>query len=120
LFEEEGHTIGFDGSEMHGRGEIDRGVGEIFADHETASYVAKIREVRLIGEEFALVRAVAGMVPAGPRDLNPDVNAIQVLLATRTEPIWRIVLFQNTPAQYPGRPETAAALTAEPRALGKT
>jgi uncharacterized protein (TIGR02246 family) len=119
LFEDEGHTIGFDGSEMHGRSEIERALSEIFADHGTASYVAKIREVRFIGEEIALVRAVAGMVPAGQRDVNPDTNAIQVLLATRTDTAWRVALFQNTPAQYHGRPETAEALTAELSALGK-
>jgi uncharacterized protein (TIGR02246 family) len=27
LFEDEGHTIGFDGSEMHGRSEIERTLG---------------------------------------------------------------------------------------------
>jgi uncharacterized protein (TIGR02246 family) len=120
LFEDEGHTIGFDGSEMHGRSEIERTLGEIFADHETTSYVAKICEVRFIGEDLALLRAVAGMVPAGRSALNPDTNAIQVLLATRTDTAWQVALFQNTPAQYHGRPETAEALTAELRALSKT
>jgi hypothetical protein len=60
------------------------------------------------------------MVPAGRSALNPDTNAIQVLLATRTDTAWQVALFQNTPAQYHGRPETAEALTAELRALSKT
>lgn len=117
LFEVEGHSIGFDGSEMHGRQEIASELGRIFADHETAAYVAKIRDVHILGPDLALLRAVVGMVSPGKADLNPDVNAIQTLLATRTAAGWRISLLQNTPAQYHGRPEVAEALTAELRAL---
>lgn len=119
LFEDEGHTIGFDGSELHGRVEIERGLAEIFADHETATYVAKIRSVRSVADDVSLVRAVVGMVPPGKSKLNTDVNAIQTLLARRGGGGWRIALLQNTPAQYHGRPEAAAALTAELRALLK-
>jgi uncharacterized protein (TIGR02246 family) len=119
LFEDEGHTIGFDGSELHGRAEIERGLAEIFADHETATYVAKIRSVRSVADDVTLVRAVVGMVPPGKSELNADVNAIQTLLARRGGGGWRIALLQNTPAQYHARPEAAAALTAELRALLK-
>jgi uncharacterized protein (TIGR02246 family) len=119
LFEEDGHAIGYDGSEMHGRGEIEQALRDVFADHETATYVAKIRDVASIVESVALVRAVVGMVPAGGRDLNTAVNAIQTLVARRDDEGggWRIALLQNTPAQYHGRPDAAAALTAELRAL---
>jgi uncharacterized protein (TIGR02246 family) len=113
LFEPEGHSIGFDGSEMHGPGEIESTLEQIFADHETARYVAKIRDVRFLTADVAVLRAVVGMVPAGRTDLNPDVNAIQTLLAVRGDGDWRIALLQNTPAQYHGRPDAADALTAE-------
>src|SRR5215207_7575362 len=105
LFEDEGHSIGFDGSEMHGPAEIASELGRIFADHETAAYVAKVRDIRSVAADVAMLRAVVGMVPPGKSDLNPDVNAIQTMLATRTEGAWRITLLQNTPAQYHGRPE---------------
>jgi uncharacterized protein (TIGR02246 family) len=114
---EAGHSIGFDGSEMQGRSEIAAELGRIFADHETAAYVAKIRDVRVITPEVALLRAVVGMVPPGKAELNPDVNAIQTLLARRRDGDLTIALFQNTPAQYHGRPEAAEALTAELREL---
>ena len=117
LFEREGRCIGFDGSEMHGPQEIESMLGGIFADHETASYVAKVRDVRLLSREIAMLRAVVSMVPHGQRDINPDVNAVQVLVTMRSEGAWRISLLQNTPAQYHGRPEAVEALTAELRAL---
>ena len=116
-FEPEGHSIGFDGSEMHGQAEIERTVEQIFADHETGTYVAKIRDLRFLTKDIAILRAVVGMVAAGQADLNQDVNAIQTLLARRSEGDWRIALFQNTPAQYHGRPQDVEALTAELRAL---
>lgn len=117
LFEDEGHVIGFDGSEMYGPAQIAAELGRIFADHETAAYVAKVRDVRFLGEDIALLRAVVGMVPPGESDLNPNVNALQTLLATRADGSWRITLLQNTPAQYHGRPEAVEALTAELRKL---
>jgi hypothetical protein len=53
------------------------------------------------------------MVPRRTRTLNPAVNAIQSLVARAASDGWRIVLLQNTPAQYHGRPEAVDALTAE-------
>jgi uncharacterized protein (TIGR02246 family) len=119
LFEDDGHSVGFDGSEMHGPVEIESALAAIFADHETASYVAKIRDVRFIDDAVAVLSAVVGMVPPGRSELNPDVNAVQTLVAKRSDDGWRIALLQSTPAQYHGRPEAAAALTAELRTLLK-
>ena len=73
----------------------------------------------MIADGVALLRAVVGMVPPGQSELNPDVNAVQTVVATRRDDDWRITLLQNTPAQYHGRPEAVAALTAELRALLK-
>ena len=115
LFDAEGHVVGFDGSEMHGPAEIASTLGRIFADHPTAAYVAKVREVCFPAPHVAILRAVAGMVPPGQTDLNPAVNAIQTLVATRAAGEWRIILFQNTPAQFHGRPELSEALTDELR-----
>jgi uncharacterized protein (TIGR02246 family) len=113
LFEDEGHVIGFDGSEMHGRAEIASELARIFSDHETAAYVAKVRDVRFLTPELAVLRAAVGMVPAGKTELNPDVNAVQTMLAVRDTGMWSIALLQNTPAQYHGRPDAVEALTAE-------
>ena len=100
---------------MNGPAEIDRELGRIFTDHVTARYVGIVREVRFLAPDVAVLRAVAGLVPRGQTDINPQTNAIQSLLAQRSVGGWRIVLYQNTPAQFHGRPELAQALTEELR-----
>ena len=116
LFADDGYVVGFDGSEMNGREEIERTLAEIFADHETGRYVGKIRAELPVSEDVAVLRAVAGLVPAGRSELDPKLNAVQTLVARR-EGDWRIVQLQKTPAELHGRPEAAEALTNELRAL---
>lgn len=117
LFAEHGEVIGFDGSQMTGQGEIASTLQQIFADHITAPYVSKVRSVHLLSPEVAMLRAIVGMVPPGQADLNPAVNAHQTLVATRHDGIWRIELFQNTPAQFHGRPELVQQVTEELRQM---
>ncbi len=75
------------------------------------------RGVLLLAPGAVLLRAVAGIVPAGATDLNPALNAVQTLVAVRRGDAWRIALFQNTPAQLHGCPDLAESLTQELRAL---
>lgn len=117
LFSEDGNVVGFDGSQMNGRREIAVELGRIFADHQTARYLGKVREVRFLTSEVAVLRAVVGMLPPGQNDINPAVNAVQTLVVARDEGGWRIAVFHNTPAAYHGRPELAEALTEELREL---
>jgi uncharacterized protein (TIGR02246 family) len=99
-----------------GRVEIEALLTPIFKDHPTARFIAKVREVRMLGTDTAFLRAVAGMVPPGKRDLMPERNAIQTLDATRTAArVWKVEMFHNTPAKFDGRPELAEQLTAELR-----
>jgi uncharacterized protein (TIGR02246 family) len=117
LFLEDAHVIGFDGSTMDGRAEVETTLSKIFADHKTAAYVSKIRDVRFLAPDVAVLMAVVGLVPPGQSDINPATNAHQTIIATRRDDLWRITLFQNTPAQFHGRPDLAEALTNELRAL---
>ena len=117
LFEEDGNQIGFDGSQVNGRADIESHLSAIFADHRTAAYVGKVREVRFLNPEVAILRAVVGIVPHGKTDINPATNAIQSLVAMKRDNEWRIALFQNTPAQFHGRPELVQQLTEELRHL---
>ncbi|MGZ3600819.1 MAG: SgcJ/EcaC family oxidoreductase [Ktedonobacterales bacterium] len=112
-FTEDGETIGFDGSQLIGKEEIATTLNQIFADHVTAAYVAKVRNVRMLGADAAILRAVVGMVPPGQSKINPAVNAIQTLVATRQDGTWRVALLQTTPAQFHGRPELVEQLTEE-------
>jgi uncharacterized protein (TIGR02246 family) len=117
-FADDGVVIGFDGSEMQGRDAIRDAMQAIFEDHATGTYVGKVRGVRPLGPGAMLLQAVAGVVPAGEDDLKPELNSAQALVAERSDADgdWRVVLYQNTPAQYHGRPEAAAALTDQLRA----
>jgi uncharacterized protein (TIGR02246 family) len=117
LFDEDGNQVGFDGSQVNGRTEIQSHLSGIFADHMTAAYVGKVREVRFLSVEVAILHAVVGMIPHGKTDINPATNAIQSLVAVKREGQWRIALFQNTPAQFHRRPELAEQLTEELRKL---
>jgi uncharacterized protein (TIGR02246 family) len=109
----DGQYIGFDGSTMVGPRQIAEALRSIFKDHATASYVAIIRAVLSLGPQVALVRAVAGMAPPGEERVRADRNAIQTLIATNEDGVWRIVEYQNTPAAFDGRPHERDALTAE-------
>lgn len=112
-FTDAGCVVGFDGSQMNSRNEIETEIGGIFADHQTADYVSKIQDVKFLSEDIALLRGIAGMIPPGATDINSDANVIQSLVASRNSDSghWLIALFHNTPAQFHGRPELVKALT---------
>ena len=100
LFTDNGSTIGFDGSQMNGQNEIRTALEQVFAHHTTAAYIWKVKEVRLLNSETALLRAIVGMIPPGKTEINPLTNAVQSLIALKENNNWKIALFQNTPAQF--------------------
>ena len=116
LFASTGSIVGFDGSQVNGQTEIGGHVSEVFSHHQTASYVTIVREVRSIATDVTLLRANVGMVPPGKDDLNPEMNAVQSMVAARKSGKWEIALFQNTPAAYRERPDLSKKLTDELRA----
>lgn len=119
LFTDDGSLVGFDGSPVESRASISEHLEAIFADHEPAAFVAKVREVRPLAPGVGLLRSVAAMVPPGATDIEPDVNTIQVVVAVEGGggSAWKIAHFQNTPAAFHGQPEAAEALSAELRAV---
>lgn len=128
LFAEDGHVVGFDGSVLDGKDVFEEEMSRIFKNHQTAAYVGKVREVIFLAPDVVLLRAVSGMVPPGQKDLNPAVNTIQSLVARKVRgkasgtmagdaTHWRIALYQNTPAQFHGRPDLVQQLTDELRKL---
>jgi uncharacterized protein (TIGR02246 family) len=114
-FSRNGNMVGFDGSPIDGQENIEEHLSEVFRSHPTATYVGKVREVRLLSPHVVLLRAVAGMVPPGQADPNPAVNTIHTLVAASEGNRWRVELFQSTPAAFHGRPAAVEALTAELR-----
>jgi uncharacterized protein (TIGR02246 family) len=103
LFAPDGIMIGYDGSSAESPDGVFDHLDPIFTNHPTATYVAHVRDVRSIGADLSLLRAMAGMVPPGEDQVNPAVNALHTVLVRGAGETARIVLFQNTPAQYHGR-----------------
>lgn len=114
-FTEDGESIGFDGSQSIGREEIYSHLKPIFEDHPTARFVSIVKNVRHLGTGVVMLRAIAGMVPRGQSDLQPKLNTQHTVVAVQGEGRWRIQLFQNTPAQFHGRPELVEQMTEELR-----
>jgi uncharacterized protein (TIGR02246 family) len=119
LFAEGGAQVGFDGSEAQGPKTIHQHLAPIFHDHPTKRFVHVVREVRQLAEDVALLRAIAGMVPRDSLELDESKNVVQSLVVRRENGVWRIALFQNTPARLDGRPEAVAAMSRELRAAAE-
>lgn len=117
LFSEGASAIGFDGTEYRGRSGIQSDLAGIFADHEVPEYVGKVRHVRFLGDDVAVLRGVAGMIPRGESDIDPAFNAVQTVVASRAGKGWVVDVFHTTPAAYHGRPELGERLTEELRAV---
>jgi len=113
FFTDNGVCIGFDGSQYNGKNEIETEIKKIFNHHQTAGYVWKVKDVRFLHSGIACLQAVVGMIPPQQTDINPSTNAIQSIIAIKQDDVWKIELFQNTPAQFHGRPEMVEKLTKE-------
>jgi uncharacterized protein (TIGR02246 family) len=116
-FADYGVIIGFDGSVSSGKETIGKEMASIFADHETGRYAAKVKSVMTLGTQVVILRAIAGLVPSGQSAINSETNSHQTVVAERQEGQWKIVLFQNTPAQFHGRPELVEEMTQELQAV---
>lgn len=117
LFAEDGEQIGFDGSQSIGKSEIFAHLDPIFKHHRTARFVSSVKSVKFLSDKIAILRAIAGMVPPGQSDINPSVNTLHTLVVQENEGNWEIKLYQNTPAQFHGRPELVEQMTEELRRL---
>lgn len=117
-FEEDGDLVGFDGTHFKGRQEI-----ALFHQHlfdmflKGSRLVGKVRSVRFLTSDVAVMHTVGGTVMAGQSDLEPERNSVQTLVAVKRNGKWSLAAFQNTRAKYMGRPEESQKLTEELRAL---
>ncbi len=114
-FTENGELIGFDGSQVAGKVDIYAHLNPIFRSHPTAPFVSKVKDIRILSTDIAILRAIVGMVPIGKSEINPELNAHQTLIAVKRGNEWQTELFQNTPAQFHGRPELVKEMTEELR-----
>ena len=113
-FEEDGDLVGFDGTHFKGRQEI-----ALFHQHlfdvflKGSRLVGKVRGVRFLTSDVAVVHAVGGTVMAEQTHLEPERNSVQTLVAVQRNGKWSLTAFQNTRATYIGRPEETHKLTEE-------
>ena len=117
-FEEDGDLVGFDGTHIKGRHEIALFHEDLFDMFLKGSrLVGKVRSVRFLTSNVAVMHAIGGTVMAGQTDLEPERNSVQTLVAVRRNGNWYLAAFQNTRATYMGRPEESQKLTEELRTL---
>ncbi|MGA4721495.1 SgcJ/EcaC family oxidoreductase [Fictibacillus nanhaiensis] len=109
-FTEDGEMVGYDGSQAFGPEEIHAHLEPIFSSFPTPPYYAKVKNVSFLSDD-------AGMVPVGKKELSQELNTHHTVIAVRVEGKWFIKLFQNTPAQFHGRPELLDQMTEELRGL---
>ena len=117
LFRDDGSMVGFDGTSVESAASIKDHLAEIFDNHVPPTFVAKVREIRPLGPDAALLRSVAGVLPPGGDNVDPKLNVSHVLVAARRAGEGRNDHFQNTAARFDGRPEEAEALTTELQAV---
>jgi uncharacterized protein (TIGR02246 family) len=76
--------------------------------------IGKIRSIRFVTKDVAIMIAVGGTVMAGQSDIEPERNSIHTIVAVKRDSSnWYFTAFQNSRAQYIGRPEESQALTSE-------
>ena len=120
LYAAKGCQIGFDGSQITGPGEIEKHLAPIFRDHPTHRLIFIVQEARGLGAGAGMVRAIAGMVPRDGSEIDASKNTVQTMLARKHRGVWKVELFQNTPARLDGRPVEVAAMTGALQKLVET
>src|ERR671911_168116 len=116
-FAEDADLVGFDGTHLKGRQEIASFHQQLFDTFVKGSrLVGKIRNVRFLNPDVAIMHAVGGTIMDGQTDIEPERNSVHTLVVMKgNDDKWHIDAFQNTRAQYIGRPDMSQALTEELR-----
>jgi uncharacterized protein (TIGR02246 family) len=91
--------IGFDGTYMKGRQEIASFHQMLFDKFLKGSrLIGKIRSIRFVTSDVAVIIAVGGTVMAGQSDIEPERNSIHSLVAIKRDAKWYLTTFQNSRA----------------------
>jgi uncharacterized protein (TIGR02246 family) len=110
-FDDEGLIIGLDGTHHCGALDIEESIGRVFRDHATPHFLTTVKSIRFLTADVAQLEAVVGMITPGKEELDPKLNAYQVMTAVCRSRRWVIALLQDTRAQLLGRPEGVEALS---------
>ncbi len=99
VFTEDGDLVAFDGTHFEGRSEIAPFHQELFDKWlKGTRLVGKVKGVRFVSPDVALVHAIGGTVMRDKSDPAPERDSIQTLVAVREGggSEWRLAAFQNT------------------------
>ena len=97
VFAENGHLVAFDGTHFEGKAEIAPFHQELFDKWlKGTRLVGRVKDVRLLSPDVALMHAVGGTVMRGKSEPSPERDSIQTLVAIRQGEEWRLAAFQNT------------------------
>jgi len=96
-FSEDADFMVWFGLHMQGRNDIAFGHNMIFNDfYSNTTWNLKIKKIRFIGDNVALVHAAGAVVKNGdPTPEEPD--AVPLIVLNRVENNWEIIALQNTP-----------------------
>lgn len=117
-FAEDADLVGFDGTHLKGRQEIVSFHQRLFDTFVKGSrLIGKVRNVRFLTPDVAIMHSVGGTILAGQSDIESERNSVHTIVAKKDDASsqWRIVAFQNTRAQYIGRPDMVQAFTEDLR-----
>ncbi len=96
-FVEDGDLVAFDGTHFEGREEIAPFHQDLFDRWMKGTrLVGKVKDVRFLSPDIALMHAVGGTVMHGKSEPSPERDSIQTLVAIRQDGEWRLAAFQNT------------------------
>jgi uncharacterized protein (TIGR02246 family) len=113
-FHEDGDLVGFDGTHLRGRDTIREFHDQLFHTYVAGTrLVGFVRSVRFLDAGVAVMHAEGGTVMPDAREVDPERNSIQTMVATSVDGAWRLAAFQNTRVLLLGRPELVERLTAE-------
>lgn len=110
-FSDDARFIGFDGTVLHGRREIEDAHQVLFDRWLKGSQLVNDRtEIRFVGRDVAVVHAVGGTILGGKSQPAPERDSIQTLVAVRDGDMWSFVSFQNTRIRPIGASAASALL----------
>src|ERR671934_2060831 len=94
-FTDDSDFVGFDGTYLKGCQEIASFHQQLFDRFVKGSrLVGKIRGIRFLTLDVAVMIAVGGTVVAGQSDIDPDRNSIHTLVAVKRDGNWYFTAFQ--------------------------
>ncbi len=105
-------VVGFDGTQHHGRLQFAADLRRIFAEHTPPRYAATVRSVRSMGDDAAVLVAVAGMPGADGRP-DPALFAVHTVVLVKDGRRWKIAVFAATPAPRTVPADAVDAVAAE-------